>query len=378
VRIAYVCQDRGIPVLGGKGASVHVREITTALQRRGHRVFLIGANLGAGNPPPPLEAVRMLEERADESEKALAEILRKERIEAVVERYALESGSARRVSESQQLPYVLEVNSPLVLEAARYRGLENVDSFLKAEARLFASAGAIGVVSRALETYVRERAPNVPLAVVRNGVDLQRFSAADGEPALELPPGAVPIGFVGSMKRWHGVEDLVSAFSYVAEKSPDAHLVLVGTGPEERAIGEQAAASRHAARIHLLGGRSHAEIPQLLRSFEIGAAPYRPSPDFYFCPLKILEYLGAGLPTVYPAIGDLPEIVGDSGAAYEPASIDSLAQTLLALLAEPARRSALRAAAVSRRAEFSWDRAAEGVERLVARASERAAEVQRL
>jgi glycosyltransferase involved in cell wall biosynthesis len=179
------------------------------------------------------------------------------------------------------------------------------------------------------------------------------------------------------MKRWHGVEDLVSAFFQVAEKSPDAHLVLVGTGPEERAVGERAAASRHAARIHLLGGRAHAEIPRLLRSFAIGAAPYRPSPDFYFCPLKILEYLGAGLPTVYPAIGDLPEIVGDAGVAYKPANIDSLAQTLLALLAEPARRSALRAAAISRREEFGWDRTAERVESLVARASARVAAEER-
>jgi glycosyltransferase involved in cell wall biosynthesis len=319
----------------------------------------------------------MLDERADEGEKALDEIFRKERIEAVVERYALESGAARRVSESQRLPYVLEVNSPLVLEAARYRGLENVDSALKAEARLFASAGAIAVVSRALEAYVRERAPKVPLAVVRNGVDLLRFSA-DGEVStFGLPPGAVTIGFVGSMKRWHGVDDLVSAFFRVAKKSPEAHLVLVGTGPEERAVGEQAAASRHATRIHLLGGRSHAEIPRLLRSFAIGAAPYRPSPDFYFCPLKILEYLGAGLPIVYPAIGDLPETVGDAGIPYKPANIDSMAQALLALLAQPARRNALRAAAISRREEFGWDRTAERIESLVAHASARAAAQER-
>lgn len=371
MRIAYVCQDRGIPLLGVKGASVHVREITTALQERGHRVSLLGASLGTGNAPPRLETVRTFDERVGESEKFLDEFFRTESIEAVVERYALESGAARRVSESQQLPYVLEVNSPLVLEAALYRGLKTVDSALKAEARLFASAGAIGVVSRALADYVRARAPNVPVAVVRNGVDLARFSF-DGEVSTGMrPPDAVTIGFVGSMKRWHGVEDLVSAFIQVADERSDAHLVLVGTGPEESTVAKRAGASRHGARIHLIGGQPHSQIPRFLRSFAIGVAPYRPSPDFYFCPLKILEYLAVGLPTVYPALGELPEIVGHGGVAYEPGNIDSLAQTLIGLVAKPARRSAMRSAAISRREEFGWDRTAEQVERLIVEAAAR-------
>ena len=55
MKIAYICADPGVPVLGNKGASVHVREFTNALVELGHQVHIYGAagtaidgvNLGA-------------------------------------------------------------------------------------------------------------------------------------------------------------------------------------------------------------------------------------------------------------------------------------------------------------------------------------------
>ena len=40
MKILYLCPDLGIPVLGRKGAAVHVRELIGALHRAGHRVTL--------------------------------------------------------------------------------------------------------------------------------------------------------------------------------------------------------------------------------------------------------------------------------------------------------------------------------------------------
>ena len=64
MKIAYLCADRGIPVLGDKGASVHVREFVSALAGLGHEVTLLCAKQGTGNPCPP---VRMIELPPDES-----------------------------------------------------------------------------------------------------------------------------------------------------------------------------------------------------------------------------------------------------------------------------------------------------------------------
>ena len=52
MRIVYVCADRGIPLLGDKGASVHLRSLSAALAKRGNEVCLACHNLTGQNPTP--------------------------------------------------------------------------------------------------------------------------------------------------------------------------------------------------------------------------------------------------------------------------------------------------------------------------------------
>ena len=46
MRIAYLTADFGVPVLGTKGASTHVRGLVRELRRLGHEVFVLTANPG--------------------------------------------------------------------------------------------------------------------------------------------------------------------------------------------------------------------------------------------------------------------------------------------------------------------------------------------
>src|SRR5262249_23677322 len=87
---------------------------------------------------------------------------------------------------------------------------------------------------------------------------------------------------------------------------------------------------------------------------------------FYFCPLKVLEYMAAGLPTVYPELGDIPEIVGDAGVSYEPASVRGLAAATRELVEDETSRRALGEKARARSADLTRDRAAEKIGALLA------------
>ena len=59
MKIAYLCADPGIPVLGNKGASVHVREFTDALVSLGHDVRIYSAaGVGAGAPDGALNSTQ--------------------------------------------------------------------------------------------------------------------------------------------------------------------------------------------------------------------------------------------------------------------------------------------------------------------------------
>ncbi len=77
-------------------------------------------------------------------------------------------------------------------------------------------------------------------------------------------------------------------------------------------------------------------MPAYLAAADIGVAPFeigahRPlSLGFYWSPLKIFEYMAAGLPVVAPAVDRIPAIVGNSreGILYDPAQPGALAEAL--------------------------------------------------
>jgi glycosyltransferase involved in cell wall biosynthesis len=364
MRIAYVCADRGIPLRGLKGASTHLREMAAALTSGGHEVVMACARIDGENPMPPVEEVAVLPEGGGEQDALLQTLLERRRVEVVLERYSLETGVARDVTARLGIPLVLEVNAPLVLEAARYRGLAGVEGALIRERQTLQTADAAVVVSTALGNYVRERAPGTRVEVVPNGVDSSRFA---GHPPAELglPSGAIVVGFVGSMKRWHGIGELLEAFRSVARVHPAAHLVFAGSGPEDDLVRSTGSELGMRGRVHALGPRPHDRIPGILAALSIGVAPYPKIEDFYFSPLKVMEYMAAGVPVVYSDLGDLSAIVDGAGIACPAGDVPALARAITDLARDTGLRWRLGAAGRQRSLAYSWERAAGAVERVL-------------
>ncbi len=353
MNVLYVCADRGIPVLGSKGASVHVRSITSSIQRLGHRVTLVAHRWDAGNPAPRLHRLERLPSDPDDAVAMIETLIRVERPDVVIERYSLRSGAARSATCRCDLPLMLEVNAPLVAEATRYRGLDDPTAAHR-EHESFRAADRIQVVSSALAGYVRSVAPEVPLAWIPNGADTSAFGAA----ATETPTGLQGkriVGFVGSLKPWHGVDQLLEAFATVRPRHPEAALVIVGAGGEEAKLRERAAKPDLRDHVAWTGQVPHSRVPALVSSFDIAVAPYLPDEHFYFDPLKVVEYLAAGKPVIHPELGDLPALVGSAGLSYTPGSVDHLAERLEQALGDGSlrRRLSTSAALAARRLDWS-------------------------
>jgi glycosyltransferase involved in cell wall biosynthesis len=88
-------------------------------------------------------------------------------------------------------------------------------------------------------------------------------------------------------------------------------------------------------------------IPELLSSMDAAVAPYSAQPQFYFSPLKVLEYMAAGLPVVASRIGQIQELIrdGETGLLCEPDDAIALAERLRQLRGDPGLRSKLGTAA---------------------------------
>ena len=103
----------------------------------------------------------------------------------------------------------------------------------------------------------------------------------------------------------------------------DIGAVLIGDGPELPAVQNEAAGL---ANVVFTGAVPHADMPACLAAADIGVAPFeigahRPlSLGFYWSPLKIFEYMAAGLPVVAPAVDRIPSLVADGreGHALRP------------------------------------------------------------
>lgn len=100
------------------------------------------------------------------------------------------------------------------------------------------------------------------------------------------------------------------------------------------------------------------EVPGLLSEMDVAVAPYPEKADFYFSPLKVYEYMAAGLPVVASRIGQLDDLIehGINGLLVPPGDPYALAEALDSLrrdlelrerLGRTARRDVLR--------DHTWD-----------------------
>jgi glycosyltransferase involved in cell wall biosynthesis len=415
MKILYIHVDHGIPILGDKGASVHVRAFISAATALGHDVVLACATLGAGNPPPPARIIQISVESNDATlagecaacgvpAATLADpLLRREierlaydralpsrliaeldanlfRPDIIYERHALFHQAGTVIATALGVPRLLEVNAPLVAEQARYRGLRLVDAALAAEAASYRGADAIIAVSEAVAAHVRSViGATEQVHVIPNGVDLAQFSlpnhARNIRSGLGIGAGPV-IGFIGSFKPWHGMGFLLDAFEILAAKRPEVSLIAVGDGPDLPAARARAAESGLARRVFLPGRIAHASIPSWLNAMDMTVAPYLPQPDFYFSPLKIVESLAAGKPVVAPRIGQIPDLVadGDTGLLFPPGDAVAFGHAMCTLIDDPDRRLAMGQAARRLAAGRGWSAVVRRVLELApAHRSERAA-----
>jgi glycosyltransferase involved in cell wall biosynthesis len=179
-------------------------------------------------------------------------------------------------------------------EFSRFTGVD-ATALVALEAELAARADLVLVSSEPLYESKRRLNPNTH--VVRHGVEVEHFGRALApETAIpaDLPRGDGPVvGFFGALADWVDFE-LVRD---LARARPGFTFALVG------AVECDVSAIDGLSNVHRLGWRSYGELPGYCKGFDVAILPFRSNELTYAAnPLKLREYLAAGLPVVSTAL----------------------------------------------------------------------------
>ncbi len=244
-------------------------------------------------------------------------------------------------------------------DLARYGG----ESSAKVEAaldRIFSRADLVFASSEQLAERYR-RWGNVHW--IPNGVDYELY--ASGAPAvpsdLERVPG-IRLGYAGTIRAQIDIDLLTS----IAAAKPEWSMVLIGDASRSAAESAPFRALRSLPNVHWLGPKEMHLMPAYLSHLHVGLLPYRLDGAAQFCyPLKMHEYLAAGLPVVSSNIS----------AVRTFSSVVRVAHTLpewIASIEESVRRNDAALVAERRQiaSENSWDTRVSRISSLIAAAIE--------
>lgn len=184
----------------------------------------------------------------------------------------------------------------------------------------------------------RHRTERPDLIHVPNGVDVAKFGAETPTPR-DVPVGGPIVGYHGMISHWFDF-DLLTA---VAEERPEWRFVLVG--PTDPRVEGTARELGRLANVVRLGERPSATMPAYVHSFDVGTVWFQLNEmTAGVTPLKMFEYLAAGVPVVSTP---LPACVQQEGVATASDAESFIAAVERGLTIEDVQREALRGIAAA-------------------------------
>jgi glycosyltransferase involved in cell wall biosynthesis len=192
------------------------------------------------------------------------------------------------------------------------------------ERELCRRANVVFATARTLWERRREDNPRTHLAL--HGVDHQHFARAL-DPATPIPADLADcrgpvVGFFGLVHDWIDLGLLV----HVATRRPDWTVAVIGKANVDLA------SLRGLPNVRLLGRRPYEELPGYCKAFSVGVMPFVLNDlTMNVNPIKMREYLSAGLPVVST---DLPEARGHSEGVRVASTPDDFVAACEAAIAE--------------------------------------------
>ncbi len=215
-------------------------------------------------------------------------------------------------------------------------------------------------VSEAAKDYVARHFPG-EYVIIPNGTDVEHFGGPWVRPLEPYMDGRLNVLFVGRLERRKGFKYLLHAFASVQAVLPETRLLVVGAFSVEDVAPYRALSRKlELKRVHFIGPVSDKALPRYYRSSHLFCAPSVGSESFG---MVLLEAMAAGVPVVASDIrGYRALLAGEqAGTLVRPKDVRALAEAIIQLLRDPARREKMSQRGRIQARAYGWPRIAERV-----------------
>ncbi len=191
--------------------------------------------------------------------------------------------------------------------------------------------------SESIRDLLQQRGVTTPIAVVPTGVRPEHFAHGDGaafRSRMGIPEGAFVVGHLGRLAPEKNLEFLAGAIADFIGRHPQAHCLIIGSGPSEASVRDLFARAGREASLHIAGILQQQELADALQAMDVFAFASTSETQG----MVLTEAMAAGLPVVALDAPGAREVVRDrqNGRLLQEASIAEFSAALQWVAALPA------------------------------------------
>ncbi|WP_437974625.1 glycosyltransferase family 4 protein [Sorangium sp. So ce295] len=251
------------------------------------------------------------------------------------------------LSRLRGMPFVFEVRDlwpeSIVAVGALSAGHAVVRGLTRVEEHLYEASDGIVVVTQSFrERLIQRGVPADKIDVIRNGVDLGRFTPASRDTPLREKLGfgdRLVVAYVGTHGMAHGLSAVLDVASGLRARD-DIRFLFVGEGAERASL-EARARELGLSNVTFLGALPRDAVTEVYATADICLVPLRKTELFQtVIPSKIFEILAMERPIVISVDGEARSIVEEASAGVfaPPEDVQAMTRAIVELASDPERR----------------------------------------
>jgi len=243
-------------------------------------------------------------------------------------------GTGCKLGKIFKIPCITEVNGLTTDEQKMTGMLRRI--IIKFESKTFSLTNKIVVVTSKLKETLQSDygVPENKIVVVENGANTELFKPMNPEKImkeLNLEENYNYVGFSGSFKQWHGLDNLVRSAPLILKEVENTKFLLVGDGPMKEQIIQMVNDLNLTDKFIFINRVPYEEVPKYANAFDVCVILKKR--DIPGSPLKLWEYMACGKPVIATNTQDFRVLEEyNAGIVVDSEKTEEVADAIITLL----------------------------------------------